>query len=170
MARRPSPFRRRAAIASVSRSFGGRPSRFAKHVEAIVMEPTGKSVCSVREVEFVERPTLEWCRGAELNCLRRPFQGRALPVSYLGTRTTKILRKTGRAAKRKADRKERPIRQSGEATGDFALTLLPNRQCIDWSNSRIQSFFLRTSRGLEPSAGPTIPSFSMRSIRRAARP
>ena len=25
------------------------------------------------------------CRGAELNCLRRPFQGRALPVSYLGT-------------------------------------------------------------------------------------
>jgi hypothetical protein len=28
------------------------------------------------------------CRGAELNCLRRPFQGRALPVSYLGTGTT----------------------------------------------------------------------------------
>ncbi len=27
----------------------------------------------------------KWCRGAELNCLRRPFQGRALPVSYLGT-------------------------------------------------------------------------------------
>jgi hypothetical protein len=24
-----------------------------------------------------------------LNCLRRPFQGRALPVSYLGTGTTK---------------------------------------------------------------------------------
>ena len=28
------------------------------------------------------------CRGAESNCLRRPFQGRALPVSYLGTGTT----------------------------------------------------------------------------------
>jgi hypothetical protein len=28
---------------------------------------------------------LKWCRGAELNCLRRPFQGRALPVSYPGT-------------------------------------------------------------------------------------
>jgi hypothetical protein len=28
---------------------------------------------------------LGWCRGAELNCLRRPFQGRALPVSYPGT-------------------------------------------------------------------------------------
>src|ERR1700731_2205445 len=27
----------------------------------------------------------KWCRGAESNCLRRPFQGRALPVSYLGT-------------------------------------------------------------------------------------
>src|SRR5487761_1483504 len=30
---------------------------------------------------------MKWCRGAELNCLRRPFQGRALPVSYLGTGT-----------------------------------------------------------------------------------
>ena len=27
----------------------------------------------------------KWCRGAESNCLRRPFQGRALPVSYPGT-------------------------------------------------------------------------------------
>jgi hypothetical protein len=25
-----------------------------------------------------------WCRGGELNSLRRPFQGRALPVSYPG--------------------------------------------------------------------------------------
>ena len=41
---------------------------------------------------------------------------------------------------------------------------------IDSSNSRIQSFFLRTSRGLAPSAGPTMPSFSIKSIRRAARP
>jgi hypothetical protein len=40
----------------------------------------------------------------------------------------------------------------------------------DSSNSRIQSFFLSTSRGLVPSAGPTIPSFSMMSISRAARP
>ena len=32
-----------------------------------------------------------WCRGAELNCLRRPFQGRALPVSYLGTGVLKRL-------------------------------------------------------------------------------
>jgi hypothetical protein len=38
------------------------------------------------------------------------------------------------------------------------------------SNSRIQSFFFSTSRGFEPSGGPTIPSFSIRSIRRAARP
>src|SRR6185437_9931522 len=34
----------------------------------------------------------KWCRGAELNCLRRPFQGRALPVSYLGTGRSAILR------------------------------------------------------------------------------
>ena len=27
----------------------------------------------------------KWCRGGELNSLRRPFQGRALPVSYPGT-------------------------------------------------------------------------------------
>jgi hypothetical protein len=39
-----------------------------------------------REREGVGR---KWCRGAELNCLRRPFQGRALPVSYLGTGSIK---------------------------------------------------------------------------------
>src|ERR1700686_615063 len=32
------------------------------------------------------------CRGGELNSLRRPFQGRALPVSYPGTGASKILR------------------------------------------------------------------------------
>jgi hypothetical protein len=40
----------------------------------------------------------------------------------------------------------------------------------DSSNSRIQSFFFSTSRGREPSGGPTIPSFSIKSISRAARP
>src|SRR5712671_7795189 len=30
-----------------------------------------------------------WCRGGELNSLRRPFQGRALPVSYPGTGAVK---------------------------------------------------------------------------------
>ena len=46
----------------------------------------------------------------------------------------------------------------------------PDRHFIDSSNSRIQFFDFRTSRGLDPSAGPTIPSFSIMSIRRAARP
>ena len=32
-----------------------------------------------------------WCRGGELNSLRRPFQGRALPVSYPGTDVEKRL-------------------------------------------------------------------------------
>jgi hypothetical protein len=36
----------------------------------------------IRRGSFLQQ---KWCRGAELNCLRRPFQGRALPVSYLGT-------------------------------------------------------------------------------------
>src|ERR1700730_14925373 len=31
----------------------------------------------------------KWCRGGELNSLRRPFQGRALPVSYPGTGAVK---------------------------------------------------------------------------------
>ena len=42
--------------------------------------------------------------------------------------------------------------------------------CDDSSNSFIQLRFLRTSRGLVPSGGPTMPSFSIRSINRAARP
>jgi hypothetical protein len=33
--------------------------------------------------------TNRWCRGGELNSLRRPFQGRALPVSYPGTGAVK---------------------------------------------------------------------------------
>jgi hypothetical protein len=32
-----------------------------------------------------------WCRGGELNSLRRPFQGRALPVSYPGNSVDKRL-------------------------------------------------------------------------------
>ena len=39
-------------------------------------------------VEIVVCGADGWCRGAESNCLRRPFQGRALPMSYLGTGTT----------------------------------------------------------------------------------
>src|SRR5689334_16454680 len=44
------------------------------------------------------------------------------------------------------------------------------RHCIDSSNSFIQLLPLRTSRGRVPSGGPTIPSFSIRSIKCAARP
>ena len=43
-------------------------------------------------------------------------------------------------------------------------------QCIDSSNSFIQLLPFRTSRGRVPSGGPTIPSFSIRSIKCAARP
>jgi hypothetical protein len=44
---------------------------------------------------FCELPAIQmykWCRGGELNSLRRPFQGRALPVSYPGTGVKQILR------------------------------------------------------------------------------
>jgi hypothetical protein len=37
----------------------------------------------------VTETAFRWCRGGELNSLRRPFQGRALPVSYPGTGAVK---------------------------------------------------------------------------------
>src|SRR5579863_1154692 len=40
----------------------------------------GRRTAKVRRNENANR----WCRGGELNSLRRPFQGRALPVSYPG--------------------------------------------------------------------------------------
>ncbi len=42
--------------------------------------------------------------------------------------------------------------------------------CADSSNSFIQLLPLSTSRGRVPSGGPTMPSFSMMSIKWAARP
>ena len=45
---------------------------------------TGRSPDSLQgELEAARR--YGWCRGPESDWLRRPFQGRALPVSYLGT-------------------------------------------------------------------------------------
>jgi hypothetical protein len=46
------------------------------------------------------------CRGAESNCLRRPFQGRALPVSYLGTGQATIVEKSYWTSKGKTAEKE----------------------------------------------------------------
>src|ERR1700726_1596212 len=46
-----------------------------------------------------------WCRGAESNCLRRPFQGRALPMSYLGTGTIKDSTEKAREWKAKSSRR-----------------------------------------------------------------
>jgi hypothetical protein len=62
-----------------------------KHVEKITMDQEGGVYVASGSWNLLgsdtlgaER-TLGMCRGAELNCLRRPFQGRALPVSYPGT-------------------------------------------------------------------------------------
>ena len=97
-----------------------------------------------------------------MNCLRRPFQGRALPVSYLGTaKLIKIVRKNRRAAKKKASDEIFTHRRKASSNSSYFM---------DSSNSRIQSFFFSTSRGFDPSGGPTIPSFSIKSMSRAARP
>jgi hypothetical protein len=45
-----------------------------------------------------------------------------------------------------------------------------NDHCADSSNSFIHVLPLSTSRGRVPSGGPTMPSFSMMSIKWAARP
>jgi len=91
-------------------------------------------------------------------------------VSYLGTGTIKY------STEIPLDRK---VKTAGRKVGSTLLVQAPKPNdhsgdnffyFIDSSNSFIQSRFLRTSRGFAPSGGPTMPSFSMRSIRRAARP
>jgi hypothetical protein len=64
---------------------------WAKHVEKIVMEPHGKMYVAAGVWNLLGE-TLGMCRGGELNSLRRPFQGRALPVSYPGTGAVKDCR------------------------------------------------------------------------------
>jgi hypothetical protein len=59
----------------------------AKYVDAITIDP--EDDCKVNyKGGWKLLGNFGVCRGAESNCLRRPFQGRALPMSYLGTGTT----------------------------------------------------------------------------------
>jgi site-specific DNA recombinase len=61
-------------------------TELSKHVQAITVERDGNwNVIAKGSWSLIGRGAIGWCRGAELNCLRRPFQGRALPVSYPGT-------------------------------------------------------------------------------------
>ncbi len=58
----------------------------AKHIESITLLPEGEG----REIRYrgswkVLGRRYGVCRGPESDWLRRPFQGRALPMSYLGT-------------------------------------------------------------------------------------
>ena len=134
------------------------PPRIEMYPEGGVYVASGSWNLSGSDTLGAEQ-TLGWCRGAELNCLRRPFQGRALPVSYPGTGgSPKIV------AGKSGDVESNRCQQRSLAVSErwFYFT--------DSSNSRIQSFFFSTSRGLVPSGGPTMPSFSMMSISRAARP
>ncbi len=45
-----------------------------------------KHTLQYSEIQIIFRK--KWCRGSESNRPRRPFQGRALPLSYLGTATS----------------------------------------------------------------------------------
>jgi hypothetical protein len=73
--------------------------------------------------------------------------------------------------------KVKDVRLKAAATSSKATTT-PDSRCgfpcdcyfTESSYSFIQLRAFRTSRALEPSAGPTMPSFSIRSMRRAARP
>jgi hypothetical protein len=136
-----------------------------------------------------------WCRGPESNWLRPPFQGGALPMSYPGIidffnfrdhvrccqfclrqrspqcassrRRTARPKHKGRASCVPLCR-HRTKWNAKEANGGN-ISRQPHHSC-DSSNSFIQLRFLRTSRGFVPSGGPTMPSFSIKSISRAARP
>jgi hypothetical protein len=57
-----------------------------KSVDSVeICESTSDCVDSKTMGHAVGNWQYKWCRGGELNSLRRPFQGRALPVSYPGT-------------------------------------------------------------------------------------
>src|SRR5882762_8656362 len=145
-------------------------------------EDAGESHRVLRESETA----IKWCRGGELNSLRRPFQGHALPVSYPGTGAVKDF--TGAPQGCQCSRRWRlDARGWSLEVGRWrfearffkfeekppASSIKPpssKTYLIDASNSRIHSFPFRTSRGFVPSAGPTMPSFSIISISRAARP
>src|ERR1700686_2550286 len=95
--------------------------------------------------EYQDLRLLWWCRGPESNWLRPPFQGGALPLSYPGTE--QIL-------------ETRSVRV--KLSVEFYYFGQINHSCApESSNSRIQLRFFKTSRGLVPSGGPTMPSFSM---------
>src|SRR5580692_3100357 len=103
-----------------------------------------------------------WCRGAELNCLRRPFQGRALPVSYPGTEEfgncsgeAMGCRVRARTARRRHEQRKSLGFFNDVVSMPWAPaehTARPLLYFSDSSNSRIQSFVLSTSRGFVPSA------------------
>ena len=114
---------------------------------------------SLRTVAKELGRTFGWCRGPESNWLRPPFQGGALPLSYPGMWLIKC-RGGGELCQIIAA--IRAIISLAMAGGDD----------YSWASSYsfIQARDLRSSRGLVPSGGPTMPSFSIRSMRRAARP
>jgi hypothetical protein len=70
---------RRARRANLGAEHGVKQMRFGPRTRCLRPRRIQSSGGSLGQVG--------WCRGPESNWLRRPFQGRALPVSYLGTGT-----------------------------------------------------------------------------------
>ena len=68
---------------------------------------TSTSLPRTLELDWLSSLGIGWCRGAELNCLRRPFQGRALPVSYPGTGRNQHFRQNDAARKGKCAKTEK---------------------------------------------------------------
>ena len=66
-----------------------------KHVAKIIMDPDEGIFVASGSWNLLG-DTQGMCRGGELNSLRRPFQGRALPVSYPGTGAVKDFTGAGR--------------------------------------------------------------------------
>ena len=65
------------------------------------------------------------------------------------------------------DMSESPVEGGSAASQNLPFQ---GYHCADSSNSFIHVLPLSTSRGRVPSGGPTMPSFSMMSIKCAARP
>src|ERR1700733_3367000 len=96
------PYRRLDALAALSKGFDADVlvARQGLERSALCHRVAYPLTCA----EISESGTAQlngevWCRGAELNCLPRPFQGRALPVSYPGTERSQHFRQKGASVK-----------------------------------------------------------------------
>jgi hypothetical protein len=125
-------------------------AEIAKHVEKITLTPEGRTYIASGSWDLLGGVAVRMVPGARIELATPAFSGR---------------RSTNELPRHKGFRNCRGLAQLCQFDEKRSAN-----QFADSSNSFIQLRFLRTSRGLVPSGGPTMPSFSMRSIKRAARP